>query len=48
MKLNVADLRVVSFETGAGRVIQLPTVDTNDPTAQTHCDDCPAPTLVDC
>lgn len=47
MKLSLADLRVVSFETAADS-IDLPTLGPNDPTPQTHCDDCPAPTIFGC
>lgn len=48
MKLNPEELIVSTFAANASPVDELPTVDTNNPTPQTHCDDCPLPSLFDC
>jgi hypothetical protein len=48
MKLNPEDLEVVTFATAASSVYELPTIDVNDPTPATHCDDCLSPTIDGC
>lgn len=48
MKLNLDELVVTSFSTDGSAPGTLPTVGTNDPTPQTHCDDCLSPTIKGC
>lgn len=48
MKLNPEDLTVTSFAIDASAPDTLPTIDTNNPTPQTHCDDCLSPTIQGC